>query len=158
MPKPGLLLVGRINRAHGLKGEVIVDLTSNRLERTAPGTRFETDRGPLDVVSAAAHQGKWRMQFAGVVGRDAAEALRGVELRAEPLDIPGELWVHEMLGSSVVLPDGTWVGVVDAVEDNPAADLLVLDGGRLVPLTFVVSHEPGRIVIDPPAGLLDLLD
>ena len=51
MSEPGLLLVGRINRAHGLKGEVIVDLTSNRLERTAPGTRFETDRGPLENMA-----------------------------------------------------------------------------------------------------------
>ena len=156
--KPALLVVGRINRAHGLKGEVIVDLTSNRLERTRPGTAFETDGGPLVIVSAAAHQGKWRVQFEGVVGRDAAEALRGVELRAEPLDIPGELWVHELLGATVVLSDGTKVGTVQAVEDNPASDLLVLEGERLVPLTFVVSYEPGRVVIDPPVGLLDLAD
>ena len=156
--QPALLLVGRINRAHGLKGEVIVDLTSNRLERTQPGTRFETVRGPLVIGSAAAHQGKWRVQFDGVVGRDAAEALRGVELHAEPLDVPGELWVHELLGATVALADGTVVGTVQAVEDNPASDLLVLEGDRLVPLTFVIAHEPGRLVIDPPAGLLDLQD
>jgi 16S rRNA processing protein RimM len=47
------------------------------------------------------------------------------------------------------------LGTVAAVEANPASDLLVLDGGGLVPLTFLVTAEPGRLVVDPPAGLLD---
>jgi 16S rRNA processing protein RimM len=78
-----------------------------------------------------------------------------VVLTAEPLDDPAVLWVHELVGAEVVAPDGTRLGVVAAVEANPASDLLVLDGGGLVPLTFLVSAEEGRVVVDPPAGLLD---
>jgi 16S rRNA processing protein RimM len=94
----------------------------------------------------------------GVTDRTAAEALRGTELFAEALNDPSELWVHELVGSTVRLADGTEVGRVDAVQANPASDLLVLDTGHLIPLVFVVSSGAGRVVIDPPEGLLDLLD
>ena len=65
------------------------------------------------------------------------------------------LWVHDLVGAHVVEADGTERGTVTAVEANPASDLLVLDTGGLVPLRFVVFHEAGRVVIDPPAGLFD---
>ncbi len=93
--------------------------------------------------------------FAGVDDRNAAEGLRGLVLRAEPLEEEGALWVHELIGAEVVGVDGRSHGLVEAVEANPASDLLVLSGERLVPLVFVVDHQPGRVVIDPPAGLLD---
>jgi 16S rRNA processing protein RimM len=64
--------------------------------------------------------------------------------------------VHELIGATAVLVDGTEVGTVDGVEANPASDLLVLDSGALVPVVFVTAHEPGRVTIDPPEGLLDL--
>ena len=67
-----------------------------------------------------------------------------------------ELWVHELVGAEVRDLAGTSFGPVLSVEANPASDLLVLAGEVLVPLRFVVSQEPGLLVIDPPDGLLDL--
>ena len=150
-----LLEVGRIVKPHGIRGEVIVDLVTNRTERMAPGVVFESDRGPMAIVHASPHQGRFIVAFDGVVDRTAAEGLRGLVLRAEPIDDDGALWVHELIGADVVGVDGRSYGVVGSVEANPASDLLVLEGGGLVPLTFVVRKEPGRVVIDPPAGLLD---
>jgi hypothetical protein len=97
----------------------------------------------------------------GLLDRNAAEAWRGTVLRAEPLDEPvGDddegIWVHELIGSAVVLVDGTEVGTVVEVQANPASDLLVLDTEALVPVVFVTDHEPGRVTIDPPEGLFDL--
>jgi 16S rRNA processing protein RimM len=150
--------VGRIARAHGLRGEVVVALTTDRLERVAPGAVLTGDGGRhLEVVSSRPHQGHHIVAFAGVGDRSAAEGLRGTLLRAAPLDAPGTLWVHELIGRRVVDGGGVDHGAVVAVEANPASDLLVLDGGGLVPLTFVrevVSGRPGRVVVDPPAGLL----
>jgi 16S rRNA processing protein RimM len=100
-------------------------------------------------------EGRWLVDFAGVGDRSAAEALQGTVLTAEPLDDPAALWVHELVGAEVVTVDGSPLGVVAAVEANPASDLLVLEGGGLVPLTFLVRTEAGRVVVDPPAGLLD---
>ena len=151
-----MLEVGRVVKAHGLAGEVIVGLVTDRVERVAPGTVLTTDRGPLEITGSRPHQGRWIVSFAGVASREAAERLRGVILHAEPLDDPDALWVHELIGADAVLPDGTRAGLVDAVEDNPAGDLLVLDTGALVPVRFVVGwDDEGRLVIDPP-GLLDL--
>ncbi len=88
---------------------------------------------------------------------EAAEALRAEALLAEPVEAEdGELWVHELIGATVVDTDGRDLGRVEAVEANPASDLLVLEGGGLVPLRFVVDREPGRLTVDVPAGLLDL--
>ncbi len=156
-----MLEVGQVVKPHGLKGEVIVAMITNRPEeRLAPGFAFSTDRGDLTVESASPHLGRWIVAFAGVDGRDGAEALRGTVLMAEPLadgdDDDETLWIHELIGSEVVGVDGRSYGRVEAVEANPASDLLVLPGGKLVPLVFVVSGPTGgRLVIDPPLGLLD---
>ena len=143
-------------KPHGLKGEVVVELFTNRTERLAPGTVLETVQGPLEVVRSSAHHHRWIVAFAGVGDHAGADALRNVVLSAEALDDPDALWVHQLVGSEVVDVTGVARGTVTAVEANPASDLLVLDGGALVPLRFVVSTEPGRVVVDPPAGLFDL--
>ena len=155
-----MLEVGQIVKPHGLKGEVIVSMITNRPEeRVAPGFVFSTDRGDLTLLWATPHQGRWIVAFEGVGDRDGAEALRGTVLMAEPLaggDDDDTLWIHELIGAEVVGVDGTAYGSVEAVEANPASDLLVLPGGKLVPLVFVVSGPTaGRLVIDPPAGLFD---
>ena len=150
----GLLEIGRVVKPHGLRGEVIVSLVTDRTERLAPGSVVSSAGGPLEVVRSSPHQGRWIVAFAGVPDREVAESLRGAVLSAPPLDDPGTLWVHELVGAEVVSTDGRSHGRVEGVEANPASDLLVLDGGGLVPLRFVVSREPGRLVIDPPAGLL----
>lgn len=154
-PRPGLLLVARVAKPHGLRGEVIVELVSDRLERVSPGSVLEARGRTLVVETSAPHQHRWRVRFEGVRDRAGAEALHGLELYAEPLDDPDTLWVHELIGAEVVDTTGQRLGSVEAVEANPAADLLVLDGERLIPLTFVVEHAPGRVVVDPPAGLFD---
>jgi 16S rRNA processing protein RimM len=153
----GLLEVGRITKAHGVRGEVLVTLSSDRTSRLDPGSVLSTDRGELTVVRSAPHQDRWIVHFEGITDRDQAEAWRGTVLRAEP--VAGEddaLWVHELIGARVVLPDGTDVGEVAAVQSNPASDLLELDSGALVPVVFVTAHRPGQVDIDPPEGLFDL--
>lgn len=150
------LTIGRVSKPHGLHGEVLVLLTTDRLERVAVGaTLYDGDR-MIRVESARPHLNGWLVNFEGVNSREAAEAIRNHELSAEPLVDEDALWVHELVGSVVVEMDGTNRGVVQAVEANPASDLLVLDSGALVPLTFVVEHVAGRVVIDPPEGLFDL--
>ena len=151
--------MGRVVKAHGLRGEVTVyPITSHPERRFVPGSVLQTDEGPMEVHAGRPHQAMWLVTFAGVADRTSAESLRGRVLRAEPLDgedEPDALWVHELIGAEVLDTEGRVHGRVEAVEANPASDLLVLDGERLVPLVFVVSHEPGRVVIDPPAGLLE---
>jgi 16S rRNA processing protein RimM len=150
------LEVGRIGRAHGLRGEVAVMLTSDRHERLAPGAEVWADDRVLVVATARPLQQRVLVRFEGVEDRTAAEALQGTVLRAAPVPTDGdELWVHELVGAVVCDAAGNELGVVEAVEANPASDLLVLEGDRLVPLAFVVGHEPGRITVAVPEGLFD---
>jgi 16S rRNA processing protein RimM len=149
-----LLEVGRVVRAHGIRGEVAVKLVTDRTERLTPGAVLVTAAGERQVVAARPHQDGYLVAFTGVSDRSGAERLRG-PLLAAPLDDPDTLWVHELIGSDVVDLHGAVHGRVAAVEANPASDLLVLDDGRLVPLRFVVGTGGGRVTVDPPAGLLD---
>ena len=146
-----------MGKAHGIKGEVQVRLVTDLTSRLDPGTVLTTDRGPMTVRASRPHQGVWLVHFEGVTTRNEAEALRGLVLRAEPVDDPeGGDFVHELIGCTVVDTSGVEHGVVESVQWNPAADLLVLGDGRLVPMTFVTEVVAGeRVVVDPPAGLLD---
>ena len=158
MNDPVRLEVGRVGRAHGLRGEVHVVAVTNRSERFAPGSHLVVGDRELRVESARASGSGWVVQFGGVTGREAAEALRGLTVYADaPGETPdGELWVHEVIGAEVRDRTGARIGSVDSVQANPAHDLLVLDTGALVPMVFVVEHEPGVVVVDLPEGLLDL--
>ena len=140
-------------RAHGLRGEVVVGLVTDRVDRLDPGAVLETDRGPLTVVSSRPHQDRYLVRFEGYDDRSHAEGLAGVALRAEGVDDPEALWVHELVGSSVREVGGTERGRIVEVQANPAHDLLVLESGALVPAVFVVSCVDGVTVIDPPDGL-----
>jgi 16S rRNA processing protein RimM len=164
-PPARLVEVGRVTKPHGLRGQVVVDLITDRDERVGPGARLHSDVGPLVVASArpqlkrAGHTPRhhWIVAFEGYEGREAVESLRGLVLRAEPIDDPDELWVDDLVGAEVVLTTtGAPVGTCVAVVANPASDLLELDSGALVPVVFVTEHAPGRVVIDPPEGLFDL--
>jgi 16S rRNA processing protein RimM len=152
------LEVGRIGRAHGLKGEVVVTPVSNIAQRFAPGSTLWVDDRPLVIVASRPQQHRHVVRFEGVADREGADALRGKIVEAEPLADPpeGELWVHDLIGSEVRDRAGATLGNVVAVEANPAHDLLVLEGGALVPMVFVVSSESGVVVVDPPDGLFDL--
>ena len=156
---PSRLEVGRIGRAHGLRGEVAVTFTSNRPERTAPRARLFAGDRELVIVAAREHQGRWLVQFEGVIDRTQAESLLGQVLTGEVGEdqrAGDDLWVHEMIGCAVVDRDGRDLGTVAAVEANPAHDLLVLDGGMLIPIVVVTEHTDGRIVVDVPDGLFEL--
>jgi 16S rRNA processing protein RimM len=144
-------------RAHGLRGEVNVDLVSDRPERREPGAVLDTVAGPLVIAEARPHQQRWLVRFEGCTRREDAEALHGTLLWAEPVEDEGELFVHELVGCEVVDGDGVVRGTVAEVQANPAHDLLVLDDGTLVPATFVVGvPEGGRVTVDTPEGLFDL--
>ncbi|HRW37355.1 MAG: 16S rRNA processing protein RimM [Acidimicrobiales bacterium] len=151
-----LLEIGRVGKAHGLKGEVTVTITSDRPERTAPGAVWFL-RGERRVVAAIRpFQTKWIARLEGCSDRNAADALVGTVVEAEPIEDPDALWVHELVGAEVRTPDGRSWGSVVAVLANPAHDLLELDDGTLVPEVFVTDHSglPEHIVVDPPEGLL----
>ncbi len=147
-------------RAHGLRGRVVVELWTNREERMAPGAVLHAGSRDLRVTGAApaapaGGRRRWVVDFDGISDREAAESLRGRVLFAEPISDPDALWVHELLGCEVLDSAGERVGTVEAVEANPASDLLVLDGGRLVPLRFVTERGPRWLRVEAPPGLLD---
>jgi 16S rRNA processing protein RimM len=165
-----LLAVGRIGRPHGVHGEVSVETsTDDPGARFAPGSSLVTDParlGPLTIESVRPHAGRLLIRFAGVADRTAAEALRGTLLMVDSADIPPsddpeEFHDQELIGLVAVTTDGTHVGEVVDVE-HLGQDLLVIRrpaGDALVPFVRALVPEVdvpgGRIVIDPPAGLLD---
>jgi 16S rRNA processing protein RimM len=162
------LTVATIGRAHGLRGEVALDVrTDAPEERLAVGVALATDppdAGPLTVVRTREQQGRWYATFAEASDRTAAEALRGVALVVEvdASDEEDAWYPHELVGLRAERPDGSLIGEVEGLEHLPAQDALVVretDGARtLVPfvraIVPVVDVPAGRVVVDPPAGLL----
>jgi len=163
-----LLTVARIGRAHGLRGEVALDLrTDVPDERLGAGAVLATDRagvGPLTVTRTRIHQGRWYVAFAEVGDRDAAEALRGVSLVVEEdgSDEDDAWYPHELAGLRAEHVDGRVLGEVVGLEHLPAHDALVVrePGGARTLVPFVRAIVPvvdvvgGRVVLDPPGGLL----
>ena len=154
---PDLLLVGYVRKSHGVRGDVVVRLTTNRTERVDVGSALVVGDTERTITSTRSHQGDHIVHFDGVDDRNAADVLRGAELKAEPIEDPDELWVHELIGCDVI-DDGVNRGQVVEVVSNPASDLLELDTGALVPLRFVTSHQPGVIDVEVPDGLFALYE
>jgi 16S rRNA processing protein RimM len=153
----GHLEIGHIRRAHGLRGDVFVQLLSDDPARLAPGTVVRTRTGELTVeTSRVASNGRRVVKFRQILDRTAAERFANEPLYAEPLDDPDALWAHELIGGRVVEVDGTERGACVAVLANPASDILELESGALVPTVFVVSNVDGVITVDVPDGLFDL--
>lgn len=167
-----LVTVGRVGRAHGIRGDVSVEVRTDVPElRFAEGTVLATEpaaAGPLTVSRVRWHQYRLLVRFAGVPDRTAAAALRGVLLLAdvdehERTDDPDEFPDHRLVGLPVQTSDGMRVGEVAEVVHLPGQDLLAVrrpDGGEaLVPfvaeIVSEVDLERGRVTIDPPPGLLD---
>ncbi|MER6830629.1 ribosome maturation factor RimM [Streptosporangium sp. NPDC000563] len=175
------LVVGRIGRPHGLRGDVSVEVRTDEPDRRfAPGTALATDpasTGPLVVESRRWHSGILLVRFEGVTGRDRAEELRGTMLVIDSDDIPppedpDEFYDHQLIGLTVVKPDGEPVGEVSDVLHH-GQDLLVVRRGKPgargaggagsaeVYVPFVKALVPeidlakGVLVVDAPAGLLD---
>ena len=165
------VVVARLGKAHGLRGEVTVQvLTDSPAERFVPGASFMTEpefAGPLVVNTARDHNGVLLLSFEDTDDRTGAEELRGIRLLGEVLetDDDEDSWYErDLVGLKVVTVDGDEVGEVTALQSRPTQDLLVLrlTDGREALVPFVsaivpeVDVEGGRIVVDPPAGLLDL--
>lgn len=151
-----LLEVGRIGRPHGVRGDVLLSLTTDRAERAAVGSRLQI-AGVWYTIERSSRSGtRWRVHLSGIADRDAAQALTGQAALAEPIDDPDALWIHRLIGARVVDAHGADRGSCVAVVDNPAADLLELDTGALVPVTFVTGFDDGVITVDVPDGLFEL--
>jgi len=168
------LVVGRVGRPHGLRGEVTIDVrTDDPAGRFAVGSTLATDpaeRGPLTVAVARWHSGRLLIAFEGCRDRDVAEALRGTLLQIdsadlEPLGDPEEFYDHDLIGLHVVTLAGEDVGIVADVLHH-GQDMLLVDGtgaraGAEIMIPFVAALVPevdlasGRLVVDPPPGLLD---
>jgi 16S rRNA processing protein RimM len=170
-------VVGRVVRAHGLRGELVVEPRTDNIEaRFSPGTvltvRGSRASGPgtLTVVAARRHGDRLLVTVEEVADRDAAEALRTAELTAPALagdtGDPDEFHDHQLEGLTAVLADGTTVGTVTAVLHGAGGELLTIARpGRaeaLVPFVAAIVPEVdvagGRLVLDPPEGLLEDLD
>ena len=158
-PPDGWLAVGHLRRPHGLKGDIFVQLTTDRRERVEVGAEL-FGRGEILSVTASRVAGNGRIiaRFEQIPDRTAAERWTNVELFAAPIDDPDALWVHELIGQRVVDQDGIDRGVCTEVLANPAAEILQLDTGALVPTNFVVSMDAGVISVDVPDGLFELND
>src|SRR5690349_13292894 len=140
-----LLVVGRIGRAHGIRGDVFVEVrTDEPDERFAAGSVLVTDpadAGPLTVADVRWHSGKLVVRFEGVQDRNGAEALRGLRLVVDsdelpPTDDPDEFHDYELVGLAAVGVDGSSLGSVIDVVHSAAGEILVLkfEGAeRLVP-------------------------
>ncbi len=136
-------------------------MVTDRFERLAPGARLLAGTNWLTIVASRQQQQRWLVRFEGVDDRTAAERLTNTTLQAEPLPIDEDadddaLWVHDLIGSRVVDGGGVERGICVAVIDNPAHDILELDTGALIPVTFVSHCSNGITTIDPPEGLFDL--
>lgn len=158
-PPDGWLAVGHLRRPHGLKGDIFVQLTTDRRDRVAPGAEMFGRGVMLKVVtSRVAGKGRIVARFDHIEDRTEAERWTNVELFAAPIDDPDALWVHELIGQQVVDQDGVNRGECVVILANPAAEILELDSGSLVPSNFIVSVADGVISVEVPDGLFDLID
>lgn len=164
-----LVTIGRVVKAHGIRGEVVVHPLSDVEGRFDVGTEVELDGAWRTIAASRPHQGRMLLGFDHVTDRSAAEALRGQELRAAPVDLEDSatFFAHELIGLRVRHLDGSDLGTVTALFELPEAagyDLLEVtrdQGTWLLPcaddLVEAVEDEDGDIVlvVDPPEGLLD---
>ncbi len=171
--EPLRLVVGRIGKAHGIKGEATVEVRTDDPDlRFAPGAVLLTDppeRGPLTVRSGRVQGGRLVLSFEGVPDRNAVEQLRNTMLFAdvdpdELPDDPDEYYDHQLEGLQVRSVDGVELGVVEQMVHGPAQDLFSIrrpNGGELL-LPFIAEFVPevdldgGFVLVDPPEGLLAL--
>ncbi|MEI7545091.1 MAG: ribosome maturation factor RimM [Mycobacteriaceae bacterium] len=170
------LVVGRVVKAHGITGELVVDVrTDDPEERFAPGNRLRLKpRGPgetldVQVESARAHGARMLVRLPGVMDRDTADALRGSLFIVDsadlpPIDDPDEFYDHQLEGLTVRTTEGAEIGSVAEVLHTAGGELLSVrtSEGAEVLVPFVsaivtsVSLASGVVEIDPPDGLLDL--
>ncbi|MEX0831155.1 MAG: ribosome maturation factor RimM [Nitriliruptoraceae bacterium] len=166
-----LVTIGRVVKAHGLRGEVAVHLMTDVPDRFAPGTSMFVGGTATTVVSSRPHQSRMLVIFEGISDRTAAESLRGQMIQAEPIDVADweTYFVHELVGARVE-HEGVGLGEVVAIIELPSAaayDLLEVrrdDGSTwMLPAVDeyveVVEADDGSalrlVVVDPPEGLIE---
>ncbi|MFE7260506.1 ribosome maturation factor RimM [Streptomyces sp. NPDC057592] len=166
------LVVARIGRAHGIKGEVTVEVRTDEPElRLGPGAVLATEpagAGPLTIETGRVHSGRLLLRFEGVRDRTAAEALRNTLLIADvdPAELPEdpeEFYDHQLMDLDVVLVDGTEIGRITEITHLPSQDLFIVErpDGSEVMIPFVeeivteIDLAEQRAVITPPPGLID---
>ncbi|MDR6939100.1 ribosome maturation factor RimM [Arcanobacterium hippocoleae] len=162
------LTVAIIGAAHGLKGEVKLDLRTDVPEqRIQTGLAYETDPadfGPLEIVNVRKYKESVFVKFAQITDRSAAESLRGVKLVIESDEIEAEAdawYPHELIGLEALDPEGYELGIVTGLQPMPMQDLLIVteQDGRMVQVPFVkeivteVDIDDHCVVIDAPPGL-----
>ena len=170
--EPGLIVVGRIGRPQGIKGEVTVEVrTDDPDDRFRPGRVLTTETGTL-TVEGSRMQGRYLVvAFVGVHDRNQAELLRDTMLQIDTADLPAlaeedEYYDTQLIGLSAELMDGSVLGPVTDVLHLPGGDVLVVkrEHGTEALIPFVKAIVPfvdlaaGTVAIDPPEGLLDLSD
>ena len=171
-PSTDTVVVGRIGRPHGVRGEVTVEVRTDDPDlRFVPGAVLRTDppeRGPITIAGVHWHSGTLLLRLEGVDSREAAEAVRNTELVVPVADLPeiedpDSYYDHQLVGLTARLPDDAVLGEVTAIL-HEAQDLLVVrrvEGGEVL-IPFVSAIVPtvdlagGFVVVDPPEGLLDL--
>lgn len=164
------LLIGRVIKSHGIKGELVVEPTTDEPEiRYAVGEVLHGKQGKkehtLTVKSVRVHKGRLLIFFEEIQDRTTADTLRGTQFFAPPLEDPDDdgFYDHELEGLRVI-HNGADIGEVTGVTHGPAQSLLelTLDGGKEVLVPFVeeivpdIDLEAGTCTITPPEGLLDL--
>ena len=168
------LVVGRLRKPHGLKGDcTLFPLTDQPETVFAPGRSVllvgldgEMVAGPITIERSRPYHREWLVKFAGAEGREALEPWRGLFLAVPAEELPApvddEVWLHELEGFSVRLPDETPLGLVSAVYELPAGLMIEVQGPRrefLLPYRkeFIreVDREGRRLVVTPPEGLVE---
>ncbi len=158
------VVVGRIGRAHGIRGDVFIDVTTDEPERRfAKGATLRLERGSdIEVASVRWHRGRLVVSFKGYADRTAVEQLTGDRLYVDvPADErprePDEYFDRQLVGLEVRRADGEAVGTVTEVQHMPTQDLLVVTVGdeeeRLIP--FVTALVP---TVDVEGGFVQLAD
>ena len=165
------VVVARIGRPHGVRGEVSVEVRTDDPEgRLGAGMILRTEpasAGPLTISGGWVHSGRLILSFEGVESRSGAEGLRNVLLVADvdpserPAD-PEEFYDHQLVGLAVRTVDGERVGELTEVLHLPGQDVLSVrrDDGTEALIPFVAAMVPtvdldsGVVLVDPPAGLL----
>jgi 16S rRNA processing protein RimM len=157
-----LLAVGRVARAHGVRGRVLVAPYNADSQGLVHVRRLFLDGREFEVARAERVHLGYLVALRGIDDRDQAAALRGKEVQVDRSDLPapdeGELYAVDLIGFEVADAQGTVRGVVEDLEEAGPQDLLKLQGGALVPLGLVreVISDRRRIVIDAPDGLFEL--
>ncbi len=165
------ICMGVVGAPHGVRGAVRIKSFTDVPEAIADYGALEdeggTQRFTLRIVGDAKGDGMVIAKLSGIADRDRAEALRGLRLYAPRAALPAtaedEFYHADLVGLAAQLDDGTALGTVIAVHDFGAGDVIEIERAEsqpvLVPFTRaavpVVDIAGGRIVIDPPSGLLD---